>query len=220
MGGSVLESAEGEAKVADIVYVLTNEAMADLVKIGFTTTSVEERIKQLDDTNMPLPFQCFYAAEVADCRKVEKLLHTIFSDRRVRPNREFFRADANQVKAAILLAELKDVTPRNDVVREEADKQAIKDAVARQERRTALRFSNLQIPVGATLNFVKDPEIVCSVVADGKVNFDGQVVSPSAAALTAVKRLGYNWSAVSGSDYWEYEGETLATRRQKFDDDN
>jgi hypothetical protein len=45
----------------EIVYVLTNEAM---VKIGRTTTSVEQRIKELDNTSLPLPFQCFYAAEV------------------------------------------------------------------------------------------------------------------------------------------------------------
>lgn len=205
--------------MADIVYVLTNEAMAGLVKIGFTTASVEQRIKELDTTGVPLPFQCFYAAEVADCRRVEKLLHTIFSDKRVRENREFFRADANQVRAAILLAELKDVTPRNDVVLEEADKQAIKDAVAREDRRAPLRFSNLRIPVGANLTFAKDPSITCVVVADGRVNFQDRVMSPSAAALLAVKSLGYNWSAVSGSDYWEYENEALATRRERLEEE-
>jgi hypothetical protein len=205
--------------MADIVYVLTNEAMTGLVKIGFTTTSVEQRIKELDTTGVPLPFQCFYAAEIADCKRVEKLIHTVFSDKRVRENREFFRADANHVKAAILLAELKDVTPRNDVVILETDKQAIKNAIAREERRAPLRFSNLQIPVGATLTFAKDPSITCVVVADGKVDFQGRILSPSAAALIAVNSLGYNWSAVSGSDYWEYEDEALATRRLRFDDE-
>jgi hypothetical protein len=77
----------------------------------------------------------------------------------------------------------------------------------------------LQIPVGATLTFAKDPSITCVVVADGKVDFQGQILSPSAAALIAVKSLGYNWSAVSGSDYWEYENEALATRRLRFDEE-
>lgn len=203
----------------DIVYVLTNEAMEGLVKIGFTTTSVEQRIKELDQTGVPLPFQCFYAAEVANCKTVEKHLHIIFSDKRIRPNREFFRTDPNQVKAAIQLAELKEVTPRNDVVVDETDKRAIKEAVARSDRRSPLKFSNLQIPVGAVLSFVKDPSVTCSVVEDGQVNFEGQVLSPSAAALRAVQRVGYNWSAVSGSDYWEYEGESLATRRLRLEDE-
>jgi hypothetical protein len=35
----------------------------------------------------------------------------------------------------------------------------------------------------------------------------------------AVKSLGYNWSAVSGSDYWVYENEALATRRLRFDEE-
>ena len=85
----------------EIVYVLTNEAMEGMVKIGRTTTSVEQRIRELDNTSMPLPFQCFYAAEVGDSALVEGKLHRIFSDKRIRSNREFFRADANQVKEAI-----------------------------------------------------------------------------------------------------------------------
>jgi hypothetical protein len=87
----------------EIVYVLTNEAMEGMVKIGRTTTSVEQRIRELDNTSMPLPFQCFYAAEVGNSLLVEGKLHRIFSDKRIRSNREFFRADANQVKEAIQL---------------------------------------------------------------------------------------------------------------------
>lgn len=204
--------------MAEIVYVLTNEAMDGLVKIGLTTTSVEERIKQLDNTSLPLPFQCFYAAEVVNAAVVENKLHKIFADKRVRSNREFFRVAANQVREAIQLAELRDVTPKNDVVVYDSDIQALKNAVASEERRSRLRFSELQIPVGATLTFTKDANETCTVVADGKIDYCGQVMSPSAAALLVIRKLGYNWAAVSGSDYWEYEGETLTARRLQFED--
>lgn len=204
--------------MAEIVYVLTNEAMDGLVKIGLTTTSVEERIKQLDNTSLPLPFQCFYAAEVVNAAVVENKLHKIFADKRVRSNREFFRVAANQVREAIQLAELRDVTPKNDVVVDDSDIQALKNAVASEERRSRLRFSELQIPVGATLTFTKDANETCTVVADGKIDYCGQVMSPSAAALLVIRKLGYNWAAVSGSDYWEYEGETLTARRLQFED--
>jgi len=204
--------------MAEIVYVLTNEAMDGLVKIGLTTTSVEERIKQLDNTSLPLPFQCFYAAEVANAAVVENKLHKIFADKRVRSNREFFRVAANQVREAIQLAELKDVTPKTDVVVDASDIQALKNAVASEERRSRLRFSELQIPVGATLTFTKDANETCTVVADGKIEYCGQVMSPSAAALLVIRKLGYNWAAVSGSDYWEYEGETLTARRLQLED--
>lgn len=201
------------------VYVLSNEAMPGLVKIGFTTTSIEQRIKELDVTSVPLPFQCFYAAEIDDCKSVEKKLHVIFSDKRIRQNREFFRVDPNQVKAAVQLAELREVTPRNDVVVDESDKKALQEAVARDERRGRLRFSRLQISVGSVLLFVKDPTITCTVVEDGKVEFRGQITSPSKAALSVAQEMGYNWSALSGSEYWMYEDETLAARRLRMEDE-
>ena len=203
----------------EIVYVLTNEAMEGMVKIGRTTTSVEQRIRELDNTSVPLPFQCFYAAEVGSSSLVEGKLHRIFSDKRIRTNREFFRVDANQVREAIELAELKDVTPKVDVVVDASDVQALQKAVATEERRSRLRFTELGIAAGAPLTFAKDPSLSCTVVADGKVDFEGQVMSPSAAALLGVKRLGYNWAAVSGSDYWEYEGETLTARRLRLEDE-
>jgi hypothetical protein len=55
-------------------------------------------------------------------------------------------------------------------------------------------------------------------VTDGRGQFEGQVPSPSAAALIVVRRMGYQWTAVSGSDYREFEGETLATRRLLLND--
>ena len=205
--------------MSEIVYVLINESMEGLVKIGRTTTSVEQRIKELDNTSLPLPFQCFYAGEVANSSVVENKLHKIFADKRIRNNREFFRVDANQVREAIQLAEIKEVTPKVDVVVDAEDVQALKKAVANEERRSRLRFTELSIPAGSTLLFTKDKSITCDVVTDGKVNFEGSVMSPSAAALIAVKRLGYDWAAVSGSDYWEYDGETLTARRLRIEDE-
>ena len=185
----------------EIVYVLTNEAMEGMVKIGRTTTSVEQRIKELDNTSIPLPFQCFYAAEVGNSALVEGKLHRIFSDKRIRANREFFRADANQVREAIQLAEVKAVTPKVAIVFDASDVQALQKAVATEERRSRLRFSELGIPVGAILTFAKDGNVTCTVIADGRVQYEGQNLSPSASALLAVRRMGYQWAAVSGSDY-------------------
>jgi hypothetical protein len=203
----------------EIVYVLTNEAMEGLVKIGRTTTSVEQRIKELDNTSVPLPFQCFYAGEVRDSAFVESHLHQAFSDKRVRGNREFFRVDPNQVKAAIQIANPADVTPRVDVVVDASDLQALKKAAANEERRSRLRFTEMGVPVGAVLSFTKDPAYSCTVVSDGKVAFESEVLSPSAAALRVIRKLGYQWAAVSGSDYWTYEDETLTARRLRLEDE-
>ena len=156
---------------------------------------------------------------MADCAYVEAHLHKAFADKRVRNNREFFRVDANQVRAAIMIANPKDVTPRNDVVVDASDVQALQKAAVAQDRRSRLKFTELGIPVGATLVFVKDEAVTCTVVANGEVDFQNQIMSPSKAALLAVQKLGYTWAAVSGSDYWKYEDETLTARRLRLEDE-
>ena len=75
--------------MAEIVYVLTNEAIEGMVKIGRTTTSVEHRIKELDKASLPLPFQCFYVAEVTNVTLVEGKLHRIFADKRTEPTESY-----------------------------------------------------------------------------------------------------------------------------------
>lgn len=47
-----------------IVYVLTNPAFDSYVKIG-RTIDLEQRLRQLDNTSVPLPFRCVYAVEEA-----------------------------------------------------------------------------------------------------------------------------------------------------------
>ena len=84
------------------VYILTNEAMPGLVKIGFTEGSVENRISNLSSaTGVPLPYECYYAAEVDDMKRVESLLHQLFSEHRINPKREFFRLDPEKVVLAL-----------------------------------------------------------------------------------------------------------------------
>lgn len=76
--------------MSGFIYFLTNPAMPNLVKIGYTTATVDERIRQLNSTGVPSSFElaaCFYVAEPA---KVESELHEHLSARRFSENREFF----------------------------------------------------------------------------------------------------------------------------------
>lgn len=60
-------------KPIQIVYVLVNPAMPGLVKIGKTTQlEVNERMKQLYSTGVPVPFDCAFACKVKDATEVEK----------------------------------------------------------------------------------------------------------------------------------------------------
>ena len=65
-----------------IVYVLSNEAMPGLIKIGLTTRNeLQSRINELYTTSVPVPFTCEYASRVDDCAKVEQALHQAFFNR-------------------------------------------------------------------------------------------------------------------------------------------
>jgi hypothetical protein len=192
------------------VYILTNEAMPGYIKIGLTENPVTERVVQLDNTSVALPFQCYYAARVEDNRKIERALHTAFGDFRVRPNREFFKMDPYKVKAILEVLAIDDVTPKNEIVATDEDAQALRNVVIKAGR---FRFSTAGIPIGATLNFVKDFNITATVEEDSWVVLGGEKHSLTTAALEALKKCGYNWSSVQGPEYWLYNGETVGSLR-------
>jgi hypothetical protein len=195
------------------VYILTNEAMPGIIKIGLTENSVSERVLQLDTTSVPVPFQCYYAARVDDHKKVERALHTAFGDFRVRPNREFFKMDPFRVKAILEVMALEDVTPKNELVATPEDSAALR-ATGSNSRR--FKFSSAGIPLGATLNFVKDSNLTAVITSDTEVTYKGKSFSLTLAALEALKDCGYNWTSVQGPEYWLYNGETAGSLRSRL----
>lgn len=75
------------------VYVLTNEAMPGLVKIGKTTRDVEQRVSELWQTGVPSPFVVAHSVLSPDCSDMERAAHDNFSNFRVNQGREFFRVE-------------------------------------------------------------------------------------------------------------------------------
>ncbi len=47
--------------------------------------------------------------------------------------------------------------------------------------------------------------------------YEGETLSPSAAALKALHRLGYQTPSASGSEHWMFDGETLDERRRRLE---
>ena len=196
------------------VYILTNEAMPGLVKIGMTTTPVESRMLGLDTTGVPLPFECYYAARVDDMARVERALHEAFGDHRVRKSREFFRLDPYRAKVILELLAVEDVTPKGQVVQDASDVQAL---VAARKIRPRFRFSAAEIPAGSLLLFSKGSDFTASVLDDTRIEFRGQATSLSASAATILQELGYTSTSVAGTEYWLFEGETLDDRRRRLE---
>ena len=195
-----------------IVYILSNSAFDSYVKIG-RTTNLEQRLRSLDNTSIPLPFRCEFAMEVTDDVSVEKLLHHAFADNRVRSNREFFEIDASRVIAALRLTGGRDVTPRDDIAEDEQGLVAMEKAIS---KRTKSKFDIAAVCVGDVLTFARDDSITAKVISDRRILFEGQEISLSKAALILLHRDGYRWKQANGWAFWMKDGETLAERTQRL----
>lgn len=85
-----------EMKVPDgyrengFIYILKNESMPGVYKIGMTTTSPEQRAKEISSTTgVPTPFSVVAAFHSKNPAKDEKLAHEAFSAERISQSREF-----------------------------------------------------------------------------------------------------------------------------------
>ena len=165
----------------EIIYILTNEAMTGYVKVGRTSTSLEQRIRELNSsTSVPLPFTAFYACTVKDAAFVEHQLHDAFDNNRINPRREFFQISPERVVSALKLAEIENVTPKKDFVESHEDQQALNQV--RAEMRAKFNFKMVDIPVGAELVFSRDENIKAKVVDNKSIDFNNQTTSLSASA--------------------------------------
>jgi hypothetical protein len=190
-----------------IVYILTNQSMPDTIKIGITD-NLERRIRELDNTSTPLPFECYYAVEVKDASKIEKKIHEGLDDKRIRQNREFFNTSPEMAKSILEIAEVmggRNVTPKKDIVETPQDQQALDSA----RKKRINYFGILGISKGTILTFSKDKNITCEVSNNGKVIFRGKETSLSGSALIVTNEMGYDWDRIQGAGYWCYQEKTL-----------
>ncbi len=73
------------------VYVLSNMAMGNLLKVGYTCNSVEQRVRELSSASgVPRPFTVEYYLLTNDAEDVEALVHQELEAHRVGREREFF----------------------------------------------------------------------------------------------------------------------------------
>ena len=79
-------------------------------------------------------------------------------------------------------------------------------------------FDSAGIPVGSTLNFVRDEQVTCRVISKTRVEFEGEDHSLSSAALIAIQRMGYEWKSIAGPLNWKHEGVVIDTLRRRLED--
>jgi len=201
--------------MSEIVYLLTNPSIPDLVKVG-RTSNLESRIRSLSSpSGVAVPFECYHASEVLDSQEVEKRIHDAFGDHRVNPKREFFRIHPERVLSILKLVEVRDVTPSEDIVEDQGER----DTLNRERAiRSRFNFTMVGIPHGSTLSFCKDESETATVVDDRMIEFEGEVQSLSKAASTILLRENPERNPrVQGPWYWTFEGERLTERRLRME---
>jgi len=87
------------------IYVLVNSSMPGLVKVGKTTRDPSQRVAELSGvTGVATPFIVAFEQFFVDCDAAEDIIHATLERQGLRQssNREFFRAQTNDVIRVIL----------------------------------------------------------------------------------------------------------------------
>ena len=86
------------------IYILSNETMPGLVKIGFTKNKPSERVKQINSaTGVPLDFKVEWAYPCFNAHDLEKEIHYYLEEEgfRVNKKKEFFNISLEQARSVV-----------------------------------------------------------------------------------------------------------------------
>jgi hypothetical protein len=171
--------------------------------------NLDDRLRELFTTSVPVPFECEYACKVNDCSEVENALHIAFGPHRIHPQREFFKIEPDQAIAILKLLKIDDVTSNvNEEINKTTsliDKEAGENL--KRQRRPPLNFQEMGIPMGSKLLFLysDDKIIESTVISEKKVDYNGNEYS-----LTRLTRELLNIEHdVQPTRYWSYLGKVL-----------
>lgn len=81
------------------VYIISNKAMPDIVKIGYTMKDPAIRAQELSSTSVPHPFVVDYEILVDEPYSLEQKVHSKLN--KFRENKEWFRIDVAKAVIAI-----------------------------------------------------------------------------------------------------------------------
>ncbi len=212
-----------------VIYILTNPAFPQYVKIGYAD-DLDSRLKQLNRSEcLPFAFRAYATYEV-DNRLSDIKMHNIIDklspDLRTIENfqgkkrvREFYamtKEDAYAIFEAI--AEMHGYGHRLHLISESVEEkhqsqlaEEIKAEVL--ERKDNFSFSKCGIEVGTSIDYVHDSSIKCTVAGNRTLNYNGTVVYMSGLAR---KLLGRD-SAVQGTLHFSYNGEILSDLRARLE---
>jgi len=196
------------AKNAGSIYILTNEGMPGLCKIGSSALgNVAKRINDLSNTSVPFPFKCVFSCNLEHYKGVEAEIHEAFDKYRVNPKREFFKIEHEKIIPLLKRFMIRETTNEIneklnkdiDLVEQEAEELYIK-------KRPKFKFAEMGINIGETIIFTRD-ESKKAIVLDGNhVKFDGRKTALAPLTQKLLKRE----YGVAPLPYWKHKGKILS----------
>lgn len=212
-----------------VIYILTNPSFPDYVKIGYAD-DMKTRLAQLNRSECtPFAFRVYATYEVST-RLTDMKLHSIID--KLNPNlraidnvdgkkrvREFYAMTAEDAYSLFeamaeihgTMDKLKLAKPTKKEVTEEKIANEVKEESI--ERRSPFSFYACEIQTGEKIAFKNDPSIICTVVGDRTINYNGETTSVSALA----QRLLNANHPIQGTLYFTYNGEVLADLRTRLE---
>ena len=91
------------------LYILSNPAFPDLLKVGKTADTPESRVRQLNSTGVPSAFIVNASFMVNEPAQIEAAAHKVLADFRHSKNREFFNVSLAVALETIFPLVLKDL---------------------------------------------------------------------------------------------------------------
>ncbi len=182
------------------IYIMTNPALKGMVKIGYAA-DVEMRRKQLSTTALPYEYEVYATYETPGAledKKLHAMIDNLNPDLRVSKNREFFVMSPED--AYSLLEAIATISGSKARLK----KIKVSPVKKQKVRRPPVDFTKCNIPIGAELVFIEDPNIVATVVSDRKVEYNGEITSLS--AITAAIK-GHS---TQGPSYFTYNGKKVS----------
>lgn len=88
--------------IRGFVYILTNDSMPGLIKVGRTTRDVDLRASELWQTGVPTRFDVFAKEATFDCVQLEAFVHAALNKHRVNKSREFFAIGPEMAKEVLV----------------------------------------------------------------------------------------------------------------------
>lgn len=183
------------------IYIMTNPALHDMVKIGYAT-NVESRRQQLSTTALPYEYEVYATYETSgnlEDKKLHKLIDNLNSDLRVSKNREFFVMTPDD--AYELLESIAIISGTQDKLTKcKDDTKVAQQAI----RKPPIDFYKCGLKDGDELVCTEDSSIRAAVQGEHKVLYNDELTS-----LTAIMRTIKGYKNIAGPSFFTYKGELI-----------